>query len=148
MRSALLVFLGCYYLSFCTSSEDLEESFVFHEPQVQKYFISRLDEEQLPYRISDDGQVWYPYSKKSQVGSIRQEVLKEYYPVNSVEFTQEWQYEETIRQFEERGINYRLIEVGESKKIAWTVEEDDEAREVIIYVGDKYRRQLTEKYEE
>jgi hypothetical protein len=146
MRQALLIFLGCYYQIACTSNEDLEESFIFYEPKAQERFITRLSEEQIPYRVSKDGQVWYLFSNKLQVQSIQQEVLKEYSPGNAVSFPQEWQYEAAIRQFKNKGINYRLIESREGRKIVWEDKDDEEARVVLKNVADQHKKLILEKY--
>ncbi len=52
------------------------ESFVIDEPNKQKVFVKRLEDEGLEFVIDQDGQLWFKTKDRDRVRSIAFEVMR------------------------------------------------------------------------
>jgi len=74
LQKILILFLTLLIIS-CNASNDIEESLIIYSTEKQAVFLKILDEQNVNYRIQDDGQIFYSITQKDIVIGAFEEVM-------------------------------------------------------------------------
>lgn len=130
----------------CDSHDNLQESSVFNDESVNNLFIQRLTEKSIPFTIDEDGNIWYPYSRRNEVKSIIDSLLDQEYPATSVFFT-ELKYAEIFEsKLIERDLDYRKDERSGDIYFIWDEKDEVEIRKLVNEIKELYKINIINEY--
>lgn len=148
MRIYKLSFLivSIFVLISCDANSDFEESFKFSDSSVQKTFVQKLKENDIPYRIDGDGNIWYYYSNRNKVNSLIQLIVKEEYPTTSTFFTDSKYADLFESMLVEKRIEYKKDDRSGDIYFIWDKKDDAVAKELGDKIDSIYKEEMISNF--
>ncbi len=129
MNKSLVVASVMLVLCSCASAEP-EESAKMPELE-QQLLVEQLKVAQIPFRISDDGSVWYRTSLRDRVGKIQQGVLERTRPFHAVGFPSAAEADRFAELLAKRGASAKRWQDVGKHWVQWSAADEKLANEAL-----------------
>ena len=118
----LLFFAGC--------TSDIQESTTWVDSYMEEAFKNRLTEDDIEFH-TEGKRFFYYVRDREAVRLISSEIVKEYSPVNAFFFFKEEDLTKVKKEFDIKGIRYRIIQSDGGFGISWEEGDVKKARSII-----------------
>lgn len=109
--------------------------FQFTDPEVQEKFIEELKSNNVRYRLSEDGLVWFYLKDKGKVDEIKNKIIEKEFKVNAITFPEEkyvWLFKSKL---DGLNINYVTHMRSGREYISWDKKSDNIVGGIIKEIG-------------
>lgn len=128
-QGIVLVVCALWVASYLTH-QSIEESTIYADEVVNDAFIRRLEVENVPVRVSDNGMFFYQVRHRAEVETIKNQIHKEYYPGRGIHYYEPEREKLFLNSLYRYGIEYRVIRLSDGDYITWSEEDDARVREL------------------
>ena len=150
MKKIQIIFLilTAIMLSGCDNKQGLEESFLFEDSVVQDRFIAQLQKTGIPFRIDEDGYVWYPYDRKEDIGKIIGKIRSDNYSPGMIFFTLTDQKYANLFESKlfEKSIEYNKDRRDKEIFFKWDENKNSEVQELIVEINLQMKEEKLQEF--